>query len=302
MAAEAAVCRSVWDGAIPVRVVLDSKEVAVSCPPDALYLMVRRMSFLPLLVPALAAHFHPFLPPGHDTVWLDFNGLPLKWNIWSGVLYDLLCPEQQLPWNLTVHFRSYPSDVLLPLDHPDTLPHTYMHALKQAVSVLQGSVKAIMQLSQADQSHLWAAVASGNLESFQRLLSLLNISLFLPPLSISSSPSLRSLALHHSTHPLSASQAPSQASTSPPLPPVPVRLLLRRGVQPSTPPSTAAPIHHHRHSTAGAAREAGAPAGGGGLVAEVGEVRSWRDVEMAMRVLPGGGAEHAGGQAGSAVE
>ncbi|GJP52235.1 hypothetical protein CLOM_g11372 [Closterium sp. NIES-68] len=302
MAAEAAVCGSVWDGAIPVRVVLDSKEVAVSSPPDALYLMVRRMSLLPLLIPALAAHFHPSLPPGHDTVWLDFNGLPLKWNIWCGVLFDVLCPEQHLPWNLTVHFRSYPSDVLLPLDQTDTVPHTYMHALKQAVSVLQGSVKAVMQLSQADHAHLWTAVSSGDLESFQRLLSLLNVPLFLPPLSISSSPSLRALALHHSSRALTAPQAPRQPTSDPPLPPVPIRLLVRRGVLPAASPSPSAPPHHHCHGAAGTAIASVGATGGGGVVAEVGALRSWRDVEMCMRVVGGGHAEHAAGQAASAME
>jgi hypothetical protein len=38
-----------------------------------------RIGYLPLLIPVIKAHFSNALPPGVDTVWFEYEGLPLKW-------------------------------------------------------------------------------------------------------------------------------------------------------------------------------------------------------------------------------
>jgi hypothetical protein len=38
-----------------------------------------RIGYLPLLIPVIRAHFSNALPPGVDTVWFEYKGLPLKW-------------------------------------------------------------------------------------------------------------------------------------------------------------------------------------------------------------------------------
>jgi hypothetical protein len=38
-----------------------------------------RIGYLPLLIPVIKAHFSNALPPGVDTVWFEYKGLPLKW-------------------------------------------------------------------------------------------------------------------------------------------------------------------------------------------------------------------------------
>ena len=38
-----------------------------------------RIGYLPLLIPVIKAHFSSALPPGVDTVWFEYKGLPLKW-------------------------------------------------------------------------------------------------------------------------------------------------------------------------------------------------------------------------------
>lgn len=47
-------------------------------------------------------HYQHLLPPGEDRIWFDYNGLPLKWHIPVGVLFDMLCCNADLPWRLTV--------------------------------------------------------------------------------------------------------------------------------------------------------------------------------------------------------
>lgn len=80
--------------------------------------MLARVGYLPSLatqafaayqVCSYAGHAHTshlalqhLLPPGEDRIWFDFNGLPLKWHIPAGVLFDTLCSTADLPWRLTV--------------------------------------------------------------------------------------------------------------------------------------------------------------------------------------------------------
>ncbi|KAJ0970063.1 hypothetical protein J5N97_022940 [Dioscorea zingiberensis] len=63
-----------------------------------------RIGYLPLLVPLLKPYFSSTLPPGVDTVCFDYKGLPLKWYIPTGVIFDLLCAEPERPWNLTINY------------------------------------------------------------------------------------------------------------------------------------------------------------------------------------------------------
>ncbi|KAJ9564528.1 hypothetical protein OSB04_000494, partial [Centaurea solstitialis] len=134
----------VWEGAIPLQIHLHDFEVTTLPPPaPALVLslctisliLAPRIGYLPLLSPQLKPFFSGALPPGVDTVWFDYKGLPLKWYsilfmtlryhhvlkvalktqqnlpvsfsmfyqyIPTGVLFDLLCAEPERPWNLTV--------------------------------------------------------------------------------------------------------------------------------------------------------------------------------------------------------
>lgn len=44
------------------------------------------------------------LPPGEDTPWFEANGVPLRWTVPVGVLYDVFTDGQEKPWTLTVGF------------------------------------------------------------------------------------------------------------------------------------------------------------------------------------------------------
>ncbi|WVY89952.1 hypothetical protein V8G54_035466 [Vigna mungo] len=114
--------KRVWEGAIPLQIHLHESEVTtLPPPPPALVFFSRhtlpisvlapRIGYLPLLISLVKPHFSSTLPPGLDTVWFDYKGLPLKWYIPTGVLFDLLCVEPERPWNLTeflldFHFNS----------------------------------------------------------------------------------------------------------------------------------------------------------------------------------------------------
>ncbi|KAF8398827.1 hypothetical protein HHK36_014689 [Tetracentron sinense] len=173
----------VWEGAIPLQIHLHESEVTtLPSPPPALdftdivaEILGPRIGYLPLLIPLIKPHFSSALPPGADTVWFDYKGMPLKWYIPTGVLYDLLCGEPERPWKLTVHFRGYPSDLLSPCEGEDSIKWSFINSLKEAAYITNGNCKNVMNMSQPDQVELWRSVGNGNMEGYLRILSKLKL-------------------------------------------------------------------------------------------------------------------------------
>ncbi|XP_030963433.1 autophagy protein 5 isoform X1 [Quercus lobata] len=167
----------VWEGAIPLQIHLHESEVTTLPTPPPALILAPRIGYLPLLVPQIKPHFSNALPPGSpDTVWFDYNGLPLKWYIPTGVLFDLLCAEPERPWNLTVHFRGYPSNILVPCEGEDSVKWGFINSLKEAAYIINGNCKNVMNMSQPDQVELWRSVLNaGNLEAYVRISSKLKL-------------------------------------------------------------------------------------------------------------------------------
>lgn len=165
----------VWGGAIPLQVHLHDYEVTTLPPPPPVMILAPRIGYLPLLAPQIKPLFSSTLPPGADTVWFEYKGLPLKWYIPTGVLFDLLCAEPERPWNLTVHFRGYPINILTPCEGGDAVKWSFINSLKEAAYIINGNCKNIMNMSQSDQKELWHSVLNGNLESFLKVTSKLKL-------------------------------------------------------------------------------------------------------------------------------
>ncbi|KAG8057904.1 hypothetical protein GUJ93_ZPchr0002g23342 [Zizania palustris] len=174
--AEAA--RRVWGGAVPLQVHLHDADVTTLPPPPPFLTLGPRIGYLPLLVPIIKAHFSSTLPPGIDTVWFEYKGLPLKWYVPTGVLYDLLCADPERPWNLIVHFRGYPAEILTPCDGEDNVKWSYMNSLKEAAFIITGNSKNVMNMSQADQVALWQSVMKGNLDGYANISTRLKLGPF----------------------------------------------------------------------------------------------------------------------------
>ncbi|XP_054797068.1 autophagy protein 5 isoform X2 [Prosopis cineraria] len=168
----------VWDGAIPLQVHLHESEVTTLPPPPPALVLAPRIGYLPLLISIIKPHFSSTLPPGVDTMWFEYRGLPLKWYIPTGVLFDLLCVEPERPWDLTVHFRGYPSNILLPCENEDSVKWSFINSLKEAAYIIIGNCKNVMNMSQTDQVELWQSVLKGNLDAYQRVSSKLKLGTF----------------------------------------------------------------------------------------------------------------------------
>lgn len=165
----------VWEGAIPLQIHLHESEITTLPPPPPALILGPRIGYLPLLVSLIKPYFSSTLPPGTDTVWFDYKGLPLKWYIPTGVLFDLLCMEPERPWNLTVHFRGYPGDLLSPCEGEDVVKWSFINSLKEAAYIINGNCKNVMNMSQSDQLELWRSLTNGNMEGNLRISSKLRL-------------------------------------------------------------------------------------------------------------------------------
>ncbi|EPS65412.1 hypothetical protein M569_09364, partial [Genlisea aurea] len=165
----------VWQGAIPLQIHLHESEVTTLTPPPPALILAPRIGYLPLLVPQIKPYFSSSLPPGADTVWFEYKGFPLKWYIPTGVLFDLLCAEPERPWNLIIHFRGYPGNILTSCEGEDSVKWSFINALKEAAYIITGNCKNIMNMSQSDQAELWRAVLNGQIDAYLPLSSKLKL-------------------------------------------------------------------------------------------------------------------------------
>lgn len=79
MANDREVLRLVWDGKIPICFVADPTEVVGLQHPEPIFLMVSRLTYLPLVTEKVTKHFSRYIG-NQDEVWYACNGRPLKWN------------------------------------------------------------------------------------------------------------------------------------------------------------------------------------------------------------------------------
>ncbi|XP_059297179.1 autophagy protein 5 [Lycium ferocissimum] len=208
----------IWEGAIPLQIHLHQSEVTTLPPPQPALILAPRIGYLPLLAQKIKPFFSDSLPPGVDTIWFEYNGLPLKWYVPTGVLFDLLCAEPERPWNLTVHFRGYPGNILTPCEGEDSVKWCFINSLKEAAYIINGNCKNVMNMSQFDQLELWHSIMDGNLDSYLRISSKLKLGIDVDDFSIK-------LNISSPKSPESTQNADGTASAKPGR--IPVRLYVR---------------------------------------------------------------------------
>ena len=86
---------SVWGGRVPVVVQVTGA--------DPLYVSLPRVGLLTMLRDKAKAHFARSDDESR-VMWFDCAGVPLKWQVPIGVLYDMFSLNGSLPWTITAHF------------------------------------------------------------------------------------------------------------------------------------------------------------------------------------------------------
>lgn len=107
------VLREVWDGRIATCFNLFQDDLYTMAVPDPCFLMLPRLSYLPLVTEKVRQsknnftlktiffstslsfykvkkHFHKFVHPDRQDseMWFDFDGVPVKWHLPIGLLFD----------------------------------------------------------------------------------------------------------------------------------------------------------------------------------------------------------------------
>jgi len=159
--------KSIWQGAIPVVFTLTSNEVTALQPPEPYYLMAPRGSYLPVVAEPVRDYLLQAAPARIDEMWFEFKGQPIKWHYPIGVLFDLLTASQlELPWGLTVHFQSFPSDKLMRCSSQEVVKSHYMNVLKEATHLKLGDSNKVNNLPLSEQNDLWAGIVNLNFSQF----------------------------------------------------------------------------------------------------------------------------------------
>lgn len=143
-----------------------------------------RNSYFPVYYPVLIAYFLRFQKDlKFKPVWLEFEEVPLKWNISIGVLYDhlylpsIIDAKREKPWTLSLKYgEPYPSQTIIPfhhlhldftIDYEKSLKQVLMNQLKQSCFVLNGNSKAVLKLSEEDTNKLFDSIKRHNLKDFE---------------------------------------------------------------------------------------------------------------------------------------
>lgn len=183
----------VWNGKINVLIILllpttttdVSKEVKIE-----FLISIYRNSYFPIHLPSIISFFSHY-KPDLDTcqVWFEYEGVPIKWHLPVGLLYDYLHlpsivddrsnKSNELVLNLKFGNKAdYPRDYIIPfiynnsdqsINYLKSLKEVIVNQLKQSCFVMNGNSKNVMNLSEKNSNDLWSSIENHNFKVFQNL-------------------------------------------------------------------------------------------------------------------------------------
>lgn len=95
--------------------------------------MIPRQSYFTVYRQEIRDHFVEFITnfDKKDDIWFEFNDEPIAWHLPTGVLFDLKNTTKEMPWNLTVHFNSYPVEKVLKVSSDEETQWNFINSLKE---------------------------------------------------------------------------------------------------------------------------------------------------------------------------
>ena len=122
-------------------------------------------------------------------MWLEFNGIPLKWHYPIGVLLDIYSNDVELPWNIVVHFDRFPENVLmhcqnkwvsqnvirylflvkylvwLNINFREVVEAYFLSCIKEA-DVLKHRGQVVSSMQKKDHNQLWSGLLNDKFDQF----------------------------------------------------------------------------------------------------------------------------------------
>ncbi|XP_021082986.1 autophagy protein 5 isoform X3 [Mesocricetus auratus] len=159
------VLRDVWFGRIPTCFTLYQDEITER-EAEPYYLLLPRVSYLTLVTDKVKKHFQKALRQEDvSEIWFEYEGTPLKWHYPIGLLFDLLASSSALPWNITVHFKSFPEKDLLHCPSKDAVEAHFMSCMKEA-DALKHKSQVINEMQKKDHKQLWMGLQNDRFDQF----------------------------------------------------------------------------------------------------------------------------------------
>ncbi|XP_075227951.1 autophagy protein 5 [Lycorma delicatula] len=167
MASDREILREIWEGKLPVCFILNSEEVIDLPSPEPYYLMVPRLNYFPLVTEKVRKHFLRYVHQDkHEAeMWLEFNGLPIKWHYPIGVIFDINKADIELPWNITVHFDKFPEHEILHCSNREVVESHFMSCIKEA-GVLKHRSQIVSSMQKKDHNQLWLGLQNNKFDQF----------------------------------------------------------------------------------------------------------------------------------------
>ncbi|XP_076056027.1 autophagy protein 5 isoform X2 [Oratosquilla oratoria] len=167
MADDREILRELWEGRVPVCIQLASEDCNTMSAPDPYYLMVPRQSYFPLVMEKVRKHFSRAISSSlqEADVWLEYDGVPLKWHYPVGVLFDLYSGGFGIPWNLTAHYSRFPEKDLIRCPSRDAVGSHFMSAVKEADG-LKHRGQVITNMQSRDHKQLWHGLCNDKFDQF----------------------------------------------------------------------------------------------------------------------------------------
>ncbi|XP_032194808.1 autophagy protein 5 isoform X2 [Mustela erminea] len=159
------VLRDVWFGRIPTCFTLYQDEITER-EAEPYYLLLPRVSYLTLVTDKVKKHFQKVMRQEDiSEIWFEYEGTPLKWHYPIGLLFDLLASSSALPWNIIVHFKSFPEKDLLHCPSKDAIEAHFMSCVKEA-DALKHKSQVINEMQKKDHKQLWMGLQNDRFDQF----------------------------------------------------------------------------------------------------------------------------------------
>jgi Autophagy protein ATG5, UblA domain/Autophagy protein ATG5, alpha-helical bundle region len=139
--------------------------------------LLSRCSYLPLVSSDLREQFMAFAPAREDEMWFEYKGVPLKWHIPVGVLFDMYAGAQDhrrdaaLPWSITVHFQSFPEKKLQRCPTQECVRSMFAQSLKESSYLRFDSSKPVSSFTKSDHTDLWDSIMNDSFDKYSRVMS-----------------------------------------------------------------------------------------------------------------------------------
>ncbi|CAG0885780.1 unnamed protein product [Cyprideis torosa] len=168
---------TLWEGKIPVQIELAAEDNISFGRTDPLFLLIPRVSYLPLFADRIRKHFEKCLTSSveeagnasssrSEDLWLESNTfrVPLKWHVPVGVLFDLF-GQEKVPWELTARFSNFPSNVVMRFPSKEAVESVFLYTVKEAAAIKQ--MTAVMsKMQRQEHSQLWLGLINDRFDQF----------------------------------------------------------------------------------------------------------------------------------------